>query len=57
MTIAIIIKFSIVSTTPLQQWFFWTTLRDKPCWQPIAVMGVVDTFRPALYRQFSSEAS
>ena len=40
-----------VSTTPLRQWgfrqclpFCWTTLRDKHCWHPIAVMGVVDTF-------------
>ena len=40
-----------VSTTPLRQWgfrqclpFSWTTLRDKLCWHPIAVMGVVDTF-------------
>ena len=22
--------------------FSWTTLRDKHCWHPIAVMGVVD---------------
>ena len=36
---------------PLQQWdfqqclpFSWTTLRDKHCRHPIAVMGVVDTF-------------
>ncbi len=42
-----------VSTTPLRQWgfrqclpFSWTTLRGKHCWHPIAVMGVVDTFRP-----------
>ena len=41
-----------VSTTPLRQWgfrqrlpFSWTTLRDKHCRHPIAVMGVVDTFR------------
>jgi hypothetical protein len=41
-----------VSTTPLQQWgfrqclpFSWTTLRGKHCRYPIAVMGVVDTFR------------
>jgi hypothetical protein len=40
-----------VSTTPLRQWGFrqclplsWTTLRDKHCRHPIAVMGVVDTF-------------
>ena len=40
-----------VSTTPLRQWgfrqclpFSWTTLRDKHCRHPIAVMGVVDTF-------------
>ena len=40
-----------VSTTPLWQWgfrqrlpFSWTTLRDKHCWHPIAVMGVVDMF-------------
>ena len=26
--------------------FSWTTLRGKHCRQPIAVMGVVDTFRP-----------
>jgi hypothetical protein len=38
-----------VSTTPLWQWgfrqclpFSWTTLRDKHCWHPIAVMGVVE---------------
>ena len=24
--------------------FSWTTLRDKYCWHPIAVMGVVETF-------------
>ena len=41
-----------VSTTPLRQWFFWqclpfswTTLRGKHCRHPIAVIGVVDTFR------------
>jgi hypothetical protein len=41
-----------VSTTPLRQWgflqclpFSWTTLRGKHCRHPIAVMGVVDTFR------------
>ena len=41
----------IVSTNPIQQWSFrkcltfsWTTLRDKYCRHPIAVMGVVDTF-------------
>ena len=40
-----------VSTTPLRQWgfrqclpFSWTTLRDKHCRHPIAVMGVVDMF-------------
>ena len=40
-----------VSTTPLGQWgfqqylpFSWTTLKGKHCWQPIAVMGVVDTY-------------
>jgi hypothetical protein len=40
-----------VSTTPLWQWgfrqclpFSWTTLRGKHCRNPIAVMGVVDTF-------------
>ena len=40
-----------VSTTPLRQWgflqclpFSWTTLRDKHCRHPIAIMGVVDTF-------------
>ena len=27
--------------------FSWTTLRDKHCRQPIAVMGVVDTFGPS----------
>jgi hypothetical protein len=44
-----------VSTTPLRQWgfrqcspFSWTTLRGKHCRHPIAVMGVVDTFGPAL---------
>ena len=26
--------------------FSWTTLRGKHCWQPIAVMGVVDTVGP-----------
>ena len=43
---------SNVSTTPLRQWSFqqclpfsWTTLRGKHCRHPIAVMGVVDTFR------------
>ena len=43
---------SNVSTTPLRQWgfrqclpFSWTTLRGKHCWHPIAVMGVVDSFR------------
>ena len=25
--------------------FSWTTLRGKHCWHPIAVMGVIDTFR------------
>ena len=46
---------SNVSTTPLWQWgfrqclpFSWTTLRGKNCWDPIAVMGVVDTFRQEL---------
>ena len=41
-----------VSTTPLRQWgfrqclpFSGTTLRGKHWWPPIAVMGVVDTFR------------
>ena len=41
-----------VSSTPLRQWgfrqclpFSWTTLRGKHCRHPIAVMGVVDTFR------------
>ena len=40
-----------VFTTPLRQWgfrqclpFSWTTLRDKHCRHPIAVMGVVDMF-------------
>ena len=40
-----------ISTTPLRQWgfrqclpFSWTTLRDKHCRHPIAVLGVVDTF-------------
>jgi hypothetical protein len=40
-----------VSTTPLRQWefrqclpFSWTTLLEKHCRHPIAVMGVVDTF-------------
>ena len=44
-----------VSTTPLRQWgfwqclpFSWTTLRDKHCQHPIAIMGVVDTFGPGL---------
>ena len=44
---------SNVSTTPLRQWgfwqclpFSWTTVRDKHCRYPIAVMGVVDTFEP-----------
>ena len=43
-----------VSTTPLQQWgfrqclpFSWTTLRGKHCRHPIAIMGVVDMFKPA----------
>ena len=42
-----------VSTTPLRHWgfrqclpFSWTTLKDKHCRHPIAVMGNVDTFRP-----------
>ena len=42
-----------IYTTPLWQWgfrqclpFSWTTLRGKNYRQPIAVMGVVDTFRP-----------
>ena len=46
----------IVSTNPLQQWrfrkcltFSWTTLRDKYCRHPIAVMGVVDTFRTCFF--------
>ena len=41
--------------TPLQQWgfrqclpFSWTTLRGKYCQHPIAVMGIVDTFRQYL---------
>merc|ERR1712051_861896 len=41
-----------VSTTPLQQWgfrqclpFSWTTQRGKYCQHPIAIMGVVGTFR------------
>ena len=41
-----------VLTTPLRQWGFrqclhlrWTKLRSKHCWHPIAVTGVVDTFR------------
>ena len=42
-----------VSKTPLRQWGFqqcfipfrWTTLRGKHSRHPIAVMGVVDTFR------------
>ena len=38
-----------IPTTPLRQWgfwqcFSWTTLRDKHCQHPIAVMGVLDTF-------------
>ena len=40
-----------VSTTPLRQWgfqqclpFSWTTVGGKHCWNPIAVMGVVDMF-------------
>ena len=44
---------SNISTTALRQWgfreclpFSWTTLRGKHCRQPIAVMGVVDTFGP-----------
>ena len=44
-----------MSTTPLRQWgfqqclpFSWTTLSGKHCWHPIAIMGVVDTFRPSL---------
>ena len=39
----------------LEQWgfrqclpFSWTTLRGKHCRHPIAVMGVVDTFRPRI---------
>ena len=24
--------------------FSWTTLRDKHCWHPIALMGIVDVF-------------
>ena len=43
---------SNVPTTPLRQWgfrqclpFSWTTLGGKHCRHPIAVMGVVDTFR------------
>ena len=42
-----------ISPTPLRQWGFqlclpfrWTTLWGKHCGHPIAVMGVVDTFRP-----------
>ena len=42
-----------VSTTPLCQWSFqqflplsWTTLRDKYCQHPIAIMGVVVRARP-----------
>ena len=45
-----------VSTTPLRQWgfrqclpFSWTTLRGKHCQHPIAIMGVIDTFRPIWY--------
>ena len=41
-----------VSTNPLRQWVFqkslpfsWTTLGGKYCWYPIAIMGVVDTFK------------
>ena len=44
-----------ISTTLLWQWGFWqclpfsrTTLRGKHCRHPIAVMGVVDTFRKIL---------
>ena len=25
--------------------FSWTTIRGKHCWHPIAIMGVVDTFK------------
>ena len=42
-------------TLQIQQWgfpqclpFSWKTLRDKHCRHPIAVMGVVDTFRQQL---------
>ena len=44
--------FAPTYTTPLRQWgvgqsfsFSWTTLKGKHCWHPIAIMGVVDTFR------------
>ena len=49
-----------VSTTPLWQWgflqclpFSWIKLRDKHCWYPIAVMGVVDSFGPVIIQVFS----
>ena len=29
--------------------FSWTALRCKHCWNPIAIMGVVDTFGPYLW--------
>ena len=46
-------------TTLLRQWgfhqclpFSWTKLRCKDCQYPIAVMGVVDTFRPVQLLEF-----
>ena len=52
-----------VSATPLRQWdfcqclpFSWTTLRGKHYQQPIAVMGVVDTFRHGeLFREIGEK--
>ena len=47
-----------VSTTPLRQWGFrqvlplsWAPLRGKHCQHPIAIMGVVDTFREVTIRK------
>ena len=49
-----------VPTTPLRQWgfwqclpFSWTALRCKHCRHPIAVMGVVDTFRHGLPQKYN----
>ena len=53
-----------VSTTPLWQWgflqclpFSWIKLRDKHCWYPIAVMGVVDTVNLGNKERFDKEQS